>query len=153
MRKVLPYRFVPQTSLTVGQSDRWPRGSGFPPPEPPFFVRQGLFVASAKAGADQSRSSSRERQISPSSRGPSAHGLDPWGRPGSMLPPLHVFHAVVTPYLTTVARCGWTMAPGLRRGAGLTSDKVFSQAGKREAKHPRQPCVSMRETTDKPPRR
>src|SRR5215469_16550542 len=53
------------------------------------------------------------------------------------------FHAVATPYLTTVARCGSTMGPGLRRGDGLT----------REAWHPRQPCVSTRETAGKPPPR
>src|SRR5271167_3288360 len=38
MRKVQPYRFVPQTSYSVEQFDRWSCGSGFPPPEPPFFV-------------------------------------------------------------------------------------------------------------------
>ena len=37
MRKVLPYRFVPQTSYTVEQFDRWTCGSGYPPPEPPFL--------------------------------------------------------------------------------------------------------------------
>src|SRR5271166_2906257 len=36
MRKVQPYRFVPQTSYPVEQFDRWSCGSGFPPPEPLF---------------------------------------------------------------------------------------------------------------------
>ena len=38
MRKVQPYRFVPQTSYSVEQFGRWSRGSGFPPPEPLFFA-------------------------------------------------------------------------------------------------------------------
>jgi putative endonuclease len=45
MRKVLPYRFVPQTSYTVEQFDRWTCGSGYPPPEPPFFLRDGSRIA------------------------------------------------------------------------------------------------------------
>src|SRR5271169_6537552 len=41
MRKVQPYRFVPQTSYSVEQFDRGLRGSGFPPPEPLFFRALG----------------------------------------------------------------------------------------------------------------
>jgi len=41
MRKVQPYRFVPQTSYSVEQFDRWSSGSGFPPPEPPFCADAG----------------------------------------------------------------------------------------------------------------
>jgi hypothetical protein len=36
MRKVQPYRFVPQTSYAVEEFDRRSSGSGFPPPEPLF---------------------------------------------------------------------------------------------------------------------
>src|ERR1700731_2781121 len=50
MRKVQPYRFVPQTSYSVEQFGRWSRGSGFPPPEPLFFQ----LVTPAKAGSRES---------------------------------------------------------------------------------------------------
>src|SRR5438309_10716087 len=47
--------------------------------------------------------------------GLSAHGLDPWGRPGPIVPQAPEFERFLWPCSLGKRHTGWEMSPGLRR--------------------------------------